>query len=375
MLLDQKSPVVAAASSADVTPRSSRSCPVCCYPESEAVWHLELVVPEAFSLQSRFSVNTCTRCGAAFHDVDPQADRNGYYESYTGSDRIHYQITAEQARLNDLTVGFLERQGLASKGLAIADVGCSFGITLMSLRQRGFNNLYAIDPDRAAIRYLMQQGIAGRTGLATDPFPELENKFDLILLRHVLEHLYSPLEAVNNVAKWLKPKGKIYIELPDLALFFESGPFPGFFFEYEHINHFSLCSLLNLMRGFSLTHYESTSEIYPCLRTLFEKSDVMQPLSFNAKDAQCVRESLSLPSKKGKVVLENIARLGTREIALWGVSKFVYRLLTHTQLRNCNIRHMVDRNLQRQGERLLGVTIESPETLRSFKGDIVICGE
>jgi SAM-dependent methyltransferase len=326
-------------------------------------------------LQHSFTVNSCAHCGAIFHNVNPQAARNSYYESYTGADTNHYQVSAEQAELNDLTIGFILREGLRTTTQAIVDVGCSFGVTLRSLQGRGFNNLYAIDPDRVAIRYLARHGIPGRTGLATDSFPEFENGFDLIILRHVLEHLECPLGAIDNVGKWLKPGGRIYIELPDLARYRECGPFPGYFFEFEHINHFSLLSLLNLMRAFTLIQYESTPEIYPCLRALFEKNDVEKPLHFAVTDARFVDDSFTRPSDNGNAVLSNIAHLGTREIALWGVSIFAYRMLTHTPLRSCNICHLVDNNPQRQGEKLLGLTVESPEILRSFSGDIVICGE
>lgn len=352
-----------------------RACPVCGSWDSAPVLQLELVVPETFLLQRSFSVNACARCGAIFHDVKPQPHRDSYYESYTGADTQEYPVSTEQARLNELTIGFLERAGLASADQAIADIGCSFGVTLTALQQRGFNNLYAMDPDQAAIRYLSRLGIPGRTGFATETFSELENSFDLVILRHVLEHLDFPVQAIDNVGGWLKPGGWIYIELPDLTRYQECGPFPGYFFEFEHINHFSLLSLLNLMQSYTLIQFESSSEIYPCIRALFEKSPAAKPLHRSAADAGLVERSFSQPSEAGEALLANIAALGNREIALWGVSVFVYRLLTHTPLKNCNICRLVDGNPQRQGETLLGLTIESPETLSSFAGDIVICGE
>lgn len=357
------------------TPTSPiRPCPVCDSRKSTPIRHLDLVVPEGFQLQHSFSINICDRCGMAFHDILPFAERDSYYESYTGTGVIEYSITPDQARLNELTVDFLAHQALHDDQQAIADIGCSYGITLMSLRQRGHVNLFAMDPDRSAIRYLSQQDIDGRTGYATEPAPELEGKFDLILLRHVLEHLYSPLEAIDNVAKWLKPGGRLYIELPDLSLFQRAAPFPGFFYEYEHINHFSLYSLLNLMRNFDLIQFESSSEIYPCMRALFQKSPAEKPVFQSAIERQFVERSLLQPNACGLTVLDNIARLGDREIALWGVSTFVYRLLTHTPLRQCRIMHLVDRNPQLQGQKLLNLTIEPPQALRTFKGDIVICG-
>jgi SAM-dependent methyltransferase len=369
------SPTAILAGCTDATAVVPRTCPVCGSGESSPIRHLELVVPDNFSLQHSFSLNVCAHCRAVFHNVKHQDNRDNYYESYTGSDTNHYQVSVDQERLNDMTTSFLKRAGLKATNQAIVDIGCSFGVTLMSLQRVGFDNLYAIDPDRAAIKYLSNRGIPGRTGLATDLFPEFENKFDLIILRHVLEHLESPLSGLDNVRKWLKPRGRIYVELPDLARFQECSPFPGYFFEFEHINHFSSVSLLNLMRKFKLIQYESTPEIYPCIRALFEKSDVERPLCPAATDAHFINDSFNRPSDKGNAVLFNISQLGSREIALWGVSIFVYRMLTHTPLRNCNIRHLVDSNPERQGERLMGLTVESPKTLCSFSGDIVICGE
>jgi len=352
----------------------SRPCPVCDDRASTPLRHLDLVVPEDFQLQHSFSINTCNACGAAFHDIRPFAERDAYYESYTGSGRIAYSVTPDQARLNELTVNFLGHLALSADRPAIADIGCSFGITLMALRQRGYENLFAMDPDRSAIRYLEQQGIQGRTGSASTPAPELEGSFDLILLRHVLEHLYAPREAVDNVTHWLKPGGYLYIELPDLSLFQNAAPFPGFFYEYEHINHFSLYSLLNLMRNFELVQFESSSEVYPCMRALFHRSANERPLFLSTADRLFVEHSLVRPSSAGKELLDRIASLGDREIALWGVSKFVYRLLTHTPLRRCNIRHLVDKSPERQRERLLGMPIQPPETLAGFAGDILVCG-
>jgi SAM-dependent methyltransferase len=352
-----------------------RPCPICQSYQSKAIRKLDLIVPDGFSLQHTFSINACCDCGGVFHNVEPQKNRDSYYESYTGSTTDEYQISNEQIKLNDLTINFLEHAGVTSTNQSIVDVGCSFGIALMTLKKKGFENVYAIDPDRAAIRYLKHRGISGKVGLASDAFPEFNQQFDIVILRHVLEHLYSPIDAINNVAKWLKPNGKLYIELPDLSRYSESAPFPGYFFEYEHINHFSLLSLLNLMSEFSLTHYESTIDIYPCLRAVFVKKDFSKLKHHAIQDVKYVEDSFSLASEQGQIVLDNIERLGQNEIALWGVSTFVYRLLTHTALKNCNIQYLVDGNPSLQGETVLGLVIQSPEALSSFSGDIIICGK
>lgn len=334
-----------------------------------------MVVPESLTLQHQYTINQCDNCGAVFHNVNSELDRSNYYGAYTGSSTVNYDVTPEQLYLNDLTVRFLEYACLSSKELVIADVGCSFGLTLTTLKQKGYTNLYAIDPDRSAIKYLSENGINGFVGDAECERKDLENKFDLIILRHVLEHLYEPNMALSNIRKWLKAGGKVYIELPALSLYQETGPFPGYFFEFEHINHFSLNALLNLMNTFSMTHYESTKDIYPCLRAIFDASDKKKEIVFSP-DSKYVEASFGELNSKSKKVMEKIDSINDgREIALWGVSIFVYRLLTHTSLKELNIQFLVDGNQLLQGSKILGLEVQKPDVLSDFDGDIVICGE
>lgn len=352
-----------------------RQCPVCECKESQPFRFVDMVVPTTLSLQCQYMINQCDNCGAVFHNVDPGLDRSNYYGAYTGSDTNSYVVTSEQLYLNDLTINFLEHAYLSSKDLVIADIGCSFGLTLTELKRRGYRNLYAIDPDKSAVKYLSESGIEGVVGDAETERRELESKFDLIILRHVLEHLYEPRKALNNVKKWLKPGGKVYIELPALSLYQETGPFPGYFFEFEHINHFSLNALLNMMDSYSLTNYEATKDIYPCMRALFDVSEKKKEVSFSA-DSIFVESSFSELNPQSKKVIEKIEELNDgRKIALWGVSIFVYRLLTHTALRDINIQRLVDGNSSLQGAKILGLEIQKPDVLRDFDGDILICGE
>jgi len=363
-------PCTAAPSVAD-----QRACPACGTRHSTPIRAVELKIPDNLALQRSFTINSCTACGMIFHDIRPQDERETYYETYTGEDIADYPVSSDQRAFNDLTLDFLQRNASLTPETAILDVGCSFGITLLALKSRGFDNLHAIDPDRSAIAYLRRQGVEGRTGSATERFADLEGRFDLIILRHVLEHLEHPINAIANVATWLKPGGRIYIELPDLERYPECAPFPGYFFEFEHINHFCRGSLLNLMRHFSLLQYESTPDIYPCLRALFEPAILPRPLLRDEAGARFVEASLEQPTAAGRHTLDKIATLEGRDVALWGVSTLAYRMLTHTPLQHCRIRHLVDRDPARQGEQLMGLPITAPESLISFTGDIVLCGE
>ena len=44
---------------------------------------------------------------------------------------------------------------------------------------------------------------------------EIEEKFDTILLAHILEHLKSPISVLKRVSKWLETNGRIIIAVPN----------------------------------------------------------------------------------------------------------------------------------------------------------------
>ncbi len=81
--------------------------------------------------------------------------------------------------------------------------------------------------------------------MSIDSFRYISQQYDLIILRHVLEHAHHPVELIQDLAKRLSPEGLIYIEVPNL----DSGCarlFGGNWKSYyvpRHIFHFNLSSL------------------------------------------------------------------------------------------------------------------------------------
>ncbi|GAB6283122.1 MAG: hypothetical protein STSR0008_18780 [Ignavibacterium sp.] len=41
-----------------------------------------------------------------------------------------------------------------------------------------------------------------------------DNYFDIVILAHIIEHLYNGLEVIKELTKKIKARGKIYIEFP-----------------------------------------------------------------------------------------------------------------------------------------------------------------
>lgn len=81
--------------------------------------------------------------------------------------------------------------------------------------------------------------------MSIDSFRYNSQQYDLIILRHVLEHSHHPVDLIHDLAMRLSPKGLLYIEVPNLdsgcARLFR-GSWKGYYVP-RHIFHFNLSSL------------------------------------------------------------------------------------------------------------------------------------
>jgi SAM-dependent methyltransferase len=98
---------------------------------------------------------------------------------------------------------------------AILDLGCWVGFLLAEARERGWSEQVGIEPSQFASDYARERlGLDVRTDdLFTAPLPE--QHFDAVLLGDVIEHLPRPCEALDRIAKLLRPGGVAWFALPD----------------------------------------------------------------------------------------------------------------------------------------------------------------
>jgi 2-polyprenyl-3-methyl-5-hydroxy-6-metoxy-1,4-benzoquinol methylase len=80
-------------------------------------------------------------------------------------------------------------------------------------------------------------------------FGGADQKYDLIILRHVLEHTHHPIDLIRLLGSRLKPKGVLYIEVPNVnsgsARLFGS-KWTGYYVP-RHIFHYSSDSLQHII--------------------------------------------------------------------------------------------------------------------------------
>lgn len=99
----------------------------------------------------------------------------------------------------------------------LLDVGCSTGIFVSEAARAGWEGT-GLDPSRQAIEQARLRSpqstfIAG----PVEPAYFAPESFDLITLWDVLEHVASPTQVLSKVKPWLKPGGRLVINVPNAA--------------------------------------------------------------------------------------------------------------------------------------------------------------
>jgi 2-polyprenyl-3-methyl-5-hydroxy-6-metoxy-1,4-benzoquinol methylase len=149
------------------------------------------------------------------------------------------------AWLEDLLPGPKER---------ILDIGCGLGHVLNCLRKKGYGQVTGVDIDRAAVSHCLDLGLDVQWIRNVEEFSrECQNRFDLIIMLHVLEHIDKGdiIESLRAVRSLLAPGGSLVVSVPNAQ-----SP-TGCYWAFEDFTHstiFTAGSLYHVLTaaGFSL---------------------------------------------------------------------------------------------------------------------------
>jgi len=143
----------------------------------------------------------------------------------------------------------------------ILEIGCGSGSLLRALQKRGFKNLSGSD-FRTSSR--QERGIRFVRGDIEARFP-YEERFDVIIMINVIEHLLDPVEALRKCRDHLFPGGKIIVMTPNagslaLSLF---GKYWAGFHAPRHIFLFNRKSLKKISKDIGLDQVICHSTVEP----------------------------------------------------------------------------------------------------------------
>jgi SAM-dependent methyltransferase len=108
---------------------------------------------------------------------------------------------------------------LDKKPRNILDIGSGSGLTLDFFKLKyPKSNFYAIEPSDTAVAMLEKKGIETISRDVDDNWHKsVQKKFDLIIMRHVLEHFSNPVAALKKIESTLTDDGILYIAVPNCS--------------------------------------------------------------------------------------------------------------------------------------------------------------
>lgn len=212
-------------------------CPLCDHVRSDI-----------FARWPDYSVLQCSACGFRFIDSEepnyPQAAQYIYDEPTTGTTNLEQPHI--QRRVRDI-IRFAKPPGRT------LDIGCGRGEVALALRNLGFECM-GIDMKLGVIEYLQTQHpeLTWHCAMAHD-LVEKEEKFDVLTMYHVLEHIPNFKEALASVKTLANPDALIVIEVPNVGGWEARLKGSGWhYYKVDHVNYFRVKDLLVLANKFNL---------------------------------------------------------------------------------------------------------------------------
>lgn len=160
--------------------------------------------------KSRLHYYRCGQCDLVNFDLDQGLDQTQYTEVYVSPTVAGYKFNFE----GEQTWKFLARH-VPTPG-RLMDIGCGNGRILYLAREAGWS-VHGLELSASAAKSITDDtGIDVRVGnfLEMDFADEPPN--DVVILRHVLEHLPDSLGAMSQINALLKDGGYALLEFPNI---------------------------------------------------------------------------------------------------------------------------------------------------------------
>jgi 2-polyprenyl-3-methyl-5-hydroxy-6-metoxy-1,4-benzoquinol methylase len=209
-----------------------------------------------YSEKGQFNLETnvviCKVCGFSY--LNPRWTVERYnkfyakeYDNYYREDTVSLPEKHIEFRSIQIIIKRLEERGLLPVNpKTILDIGSGMGHSLIYLKKNRFAaaEYFAIEPSEQCIRHLKSNNI---NVLTNDVFSKWEmgreKKFDVIIMRHVLEHFNEPVDILKKVKQVLSDTGIVIVAVPNSMK--PTRPLKSHYFRVVHVSYFSPRSLQN----------------------------------------------------------------------------------------------------------------------------------
>lgn len=241
-----------------------------------------------------FDVVKCKECNLVFTNPRPTRDSigiyypntAGYFQPFSSKQKKHISAKVYNGALNKYFKYFIKNEytGLLSVLLSplyfyrrkkmkiqgvpdfiengkLLDIGCSSGAFLYDMKKIGWK-VKGIEQNKKAVDFAKSKHGLDVECINLYEF-ETSDRFDVITLRMVLEHVHSPRETILKARKFLKKGGVLIIIIPDFSGF-EAMLYKKFAYTLHlptHLTHFTPRTVTNYLdsagfKNFKIYHHQ-----------------------------------------------------------------------------------------------------------------------
>lgn len=350
-----------------------RVCPVCKKDTFTKISDLKYHLFDDLKLSGDMQLAQCNHCKFIYNrtqlledDFSAYYHCNEYYLESTspGSGGYSNRDTKRYADIYDQVSSYLP-----SKDPAILDFGCGKGGMLRWLTQNVTAKLTGVEASQTCRSFVKKDlSIPVHTSLTG-----ITNNVDVVILSHVLEHIYSPRRLMKELKGISHDSSIIYIEVP-MAEAYLSPEIKWQELYFEHINHFSetglslflaVCGFNILKKGTKYFYKEdkTSSKCQYCIATLGKEQLIRidhPPL-----------KGLQLDQIPASTIISEIVK-DRRPVSIWGISQYTQLVLgTYPKLLK-KIKHLFDSSSAKKGRSIGGIKIRSPKELPLLGTDDIL---
>lgn len=215
------------------------------------------------------------------------------------------------------------------------------------------------------------------TGYIEEYYSEISKK-DCIIHSHVLEHMYNPVEFVDNISRYAEIGADIFVSIPNFKGFIDSGALNSLNFEHTFLLDPKHAELMFENAGFLILNsknYLNHSFFYHLKK------------SHNALNAKREFSNISLQSSNfldlisnlrkfvelTNIIIDDLSVKEERKIYLFGANIFSQGLVT-LGINQSKITGILDNSPNKQNQRLYGTNliVQSPSIIAEHKNVYVV---
>jgi len=295
-------------------------CPLCGSEKCEKVYQNNNTTFTSKTENFSLVIESCTECGFIYQSSAYETSYDDIVARiYADFDKSASFSFPNRSQENCKTVEFIAKNIDLKSDLNVLEIGSNRGDLLYLIKEQAQNvNILGVEPTKFLSLNVPTINAFFNPGM-------FSNKFDLVILQHVLEHIKNPVSFVGSLSGLMHEKSVVYIEVPNIN---ESLKNKIEDFMPEHVSYFNLDTLLSLFAEYHPIRVLEDNFI----RVLFTNAKIYKS-EIAKNNIENLAEMIDDYLQSRQKTIEDVRRIRKTRVIFYGTS-FYYRLLFNT-LKDC----------------------------------------